>query len=167
MFCHREWPRLVGALRLTYRDRELAEEVAQEALERAVRRWSSVRSMEHPGAWVHRVAFNLAASRVRRIAAGQRAMERHGPGDVTVPGTDADHLAVRTAISALDERMRTAVVLRYYLGMSSAEAGSVMGCSGQAVRNLTHRGLRALRETLGPGIEVPAASDEEVVSDVR
>jgi RNA polymerase sigma-70 factor (ECF subfamily) len=159
-FCAREWPRLVGALSLHCGDQALAEELAQEALERACRRWASVSAMQHPGAWVHRVAMNLAASRFRRAAAGRRAAVRHGVTPSTVGGPDADQLAVRDAVAALPTRARTAVVLRYHLDYSPDEAGEVMGCSGQAVRNLTHRALRTLRSQLGHDEAVLGSSTE-------
>jgi len=163
-FCAREWPRLVGALRLAYGDQELAEDLAQEALEGACRRWRRVGAMDHPEAWVRRVAFNAAASSFRRSDAGRRAMRRHGPDAIETRAPDPELLAVRDALASLDERPRTAIVLRYYLGMTPAEAGDAMGCSGQAVRNLTHRAIRRLREVLGPdGWEL--ATMEEVASD--
>lgn len=165
VFCAREWPRVVGALRLAYGDAEFAEEIAQEALEKACLRWRRVRAMEHPSAWVHRVAFNAATSRFRRVDAGRRALSRHGPGPTEIAPTDADHLALREAIAALELRPRTALVLRYYVEMTPGEAGEVMGCSGQAVRNLTHRALQALRAELGPAVD-PGRDEQEATNDV-
>jgi RNA polymerase sigma-70 factor, ECF subfamily len=166
VFCAREWPRVVGALRLAYGDAELAEEIAQEALEKACLRWRRVRTMEHPSAWVHRVAFNAATSRFRRVDAGRRALLRHGPGTPEVAPPDADHLALRDAIASLELRPRTALVLRYYVEMTPAEAGEVMGCSAQAVRNLTHRALQALRIELGPDGDL-GRDEQEATHDVR
>lgn len=163
-FCAREWPRLVGALRLAYGDQGLAEDLAQDALERVCRRWRRVQAMDRPEAWVRRVAFNAAASTFRRADAGRRALQRHGPDASELPAPEPELLAVRDALAALDQRPRTAVVLRYYLDMTPAEAGAVMGCSGQAVRNLTHRAVGRLRDVLGPdgwelGTREEAASD--------
>lgn len=149
-FCAREWPRLVGALSLYCGDRAVAEELAQDALERVCRRWSSVRAMEHPSAWVHRVALNLAKSRLRRAGAARRALTRHGPQEDRVDSPDvAAQLTVRDAVAALPARERSALTLRYFIGLSPAEAGEIMGCSDLAVRSLTHRGLSRLRERLG------------------
>lgn len=164
-FCAREWPRVVGALRLAYGDPDLAEEIAQEALEKACLRWRRVRAMDHPSAWVHRVAFNAAASRFRRVDAGRRALLRHGPGMTEIAAPDADQLAVREAIASLELRPRTALVLRYYVEMTPGEAGEVMGCSAQAVRNLTHRALQALRVGLGPTVD-PGHDAQEATNDV-
>jgi len=78
-FCRRLHPRLVGALRLYLGEREIARELAQDALVRVIERWSEVSIMEHPEAWTYRVAFNLARSGLRRRSAERRAHGRRGP----------------------------------------------------------------------------------------
>ena len=61
-FCRREYPRLVGVLSLYCGDAGVAEELAQEALVRVYESWRRMHTMASPGAWVHRVAINLASS---------------------------------------------------------------------------------------------------------
>lgn len=102
--------------------------------------------MERPGAWVHRVAINLANSRFRRFAAERRAHVRHGAtADRYVVSDIAAAVEVRDAVAALPPRMRAAVVLRYFADMSVAETATAMGCAEGTVRSLTHKGLGALR----------------------
>lgn len=72
---------LVGALGLYTGDAALAEELAQEALARALLHWDRVGKARSPGAYVHRVAMNLANSHFRRRRAAGRALARHGPGE--------------------------------------------------------------------------------------
>lgn len=109
--------------------------------------------MTYPEAWVHRVAINLSSSRGRRVTASWRALLRHGGAPEQHETADlADRVAVREAVAGLPRRLRTALVLRFYLGYSPDEAGRVMDCSGQAVRNLTHRAVRILRKELGDGM---------------
>lgn len=151
-FCRTQWPRLVGTLHLYCGDLGLAEELAQDALERTCRRWDRVRRMNAPGPWVHRVAINLANSRFRRRSAARRAVARFGdeaPPDPDPGGTAAERVALRDAVVTLPERQRTALLLRFYADLDPDEVGQVMGCSGQAVRNLTHRAVASLRATLG------------------
>lgn len=107
-FCRREYARLVGALTLYCGDRHAAEELAQEALVRACERWPKVRQMQAPGAWVHRVALNLAKSRLRRGKAELRAYIRHGPQGKAVHGGDPDEaLTMRQAVSRLPATQRS------------------------------------------------------------
>jgi RNA polymerase sigma factor (sigma-70 family) len=147
-FCRREHPRLVGTLSLYCGDRAVAEELAQEALERAIRRWAEVERMDAPGAWVHRVAINLANSAYRRRRAERRARQRHGPAHHAVDVDTAAALAVRECVAALPRRQRAALVLRHYGGCSIAETAALLDVSEGAVKQLTHRALTALRAAL-------------------
>src|SRR5262245_45641115 len=65
-FCREVWPRLVGALSLTFGDAHVAEDLAQEALVRVLERWSRVREMSNPEGYVFQIGFNLGRSRWRR-----------------------------------------------------------------------------------------------------
>jgi RNA polymerase sigma-70 factor (sigma-E family) len=149
-FCRREHPRLVGALTLHCGDAHVAAELAQEALARACDRWEQVRGMDAPGAWVHRVALNLASSWFRRRAAERRAAARVAAGQVEDLGPDrADVLAVRAALAGLPPRQRTALVLRYYSDLSVEQTAGAMGCAPGTVKSLTSQALAALRERAG------------------
>lgn len=153
-FCLREWPRLVGAVGLYTGDVDLAEECAQEALTRACRDWRRVSEMEAPGAWVHRVAINVANSHFRRWQARRRAESRLSSGaehSYRDPEA-ADAMAVREAIAALPPTRRMAVVLRFYLGYSTADAAELMGVTESTVRSLIHRALKTLRASLSTDV---------------
>jgi RNA polymerase sigma-70 factor (sigma-E family) len=150
VFYRTEYPRLVGWLTLYVGDRCVAEELAQEAVLRALRRWRHVSGLESPGGWTWRVALNLANSTLRRRRAQGRAMrrleneeaDRDGRGDV------ASQVAVQRAVAALPDRQRTAVILRHYLDLSVQDTAARMGISHDAVRSLTKRGIAALRVRL-------------------
>lgn len=146
-FCQREHPRLVGALSLFCGDGDLAEELAQDALERACQKWPQVRTMDSPGAWVHRVALNLARSRFRRRAAERRAHARSGLSDQTHDDHDvAGAVAMRRELATLTERQRAVLVLRFYLGFDVAQTAELLSITSAAVKAATHRGLARLRD---------------------
>jgi RNA polymerase sigma-70 factor (ECF subfamily) len=165
-FCRREYPRLVGTLGLYCGDVDVAEELAQEALARACAQWRRVEGMAAPGAWVHRVAINLANSRFRRLAAQRRAEARTGNTDLSRGPDIADSVAIRTAVAALPVRQKTALVLRYYGDLPAEEVATHLGISVGAVHQLTHRALLALRNAfdvteparLAATMEAPDAS---------
>lgn len=167
-FCEGTYPKLVGALDLYLGDVHVAEELAQEALVRAARRWSRIRELDSPGGWTHRVAMNLAKSWIRRKRAEARAYAR-SEVDVAAPldvGTDVSYRrTVREAVRALPEPQRRAIVLRYYLGMSGPEAAEALGISHQAVRARTKRGIAGLRKELGPDAVGPDDPDTEEAHD--
>lgn len=146
-FCRREHPRLVGALSLFCGDADLAEEFAQDALERACQKWPQVRMMDAPGAWVHRVALNLARSRFRRRAAERRAHARSGMPDETHDDHDvAGAVALRRELANLPDRQRGVLVLRFYLGYDVAQTAALLGITKAAVKAATHRALTRLRD---------------------
>jgi RNA polymerase sigma factor (sigma-70 family) len=150
-FCDREYPRLVRALSLYCGHREVAEELAQEALVRAIERWPSVQAMRSPGGWVQRVAFNLARSSFRRRVAERRANARSESGETgTHLDPDAETaLVVRQAVAALPPRQRTVVIMRFYLDHPVETAAAALGLSPSATTSLTHRALQRLSHTLG------------------
>ncbi len=171
MFCHREFPRLVGTLTLYCGDRDVAEDLAQEALVRTVRRWSTVSQMAAPGAWVHRVAVNLANSHFRRRKAALRARIRQRSGPVIHGHVDPDTanaVALRRAVSRLPTRQRTALVLRYYADLSTAQVADAMDIAPSSVKTYVSRALENLRDDLGVtgrALVVDLTHDAEVLDD--
>ena len=145
-FCRAEHARLVGTLTLYTGDPAVVHDLAQEALARACAKWAAVRRMDAPGAWVHRVAINLANSSFRRRRAERAAVTRLGGRREAVDAAEpSDVLAVRRAVAALPPRMRTALVLRYYSDLSVDQAAEAMGCRPGTVKSLTSQALTALR----------------------
>ena len=143
-----EYPRLASALTLYCGDRELAAELAQEAMARACRHWGRVQHMESPGAWVRRVAINLANSAYRRRKVHQRIRRR--AFTIDDPGSDVGAaVAVRAAVAQLPERQRTALVFRYFADLPISEVAELMDCSPNTVKSLTHQAIANLRRTAG------------------
>lgn len=99
-FCEQR-PMIVGALILYCGRADVAEELAQDALALACNKWSRIQKMEMPGAWLHRVALNLANSYFRRKAAERRAKARMGSEPLTYLDQDvAAYADVRAAIAS-------------------------------------------------------------------
>jgi RNA polymerase sigma-70 factor, ECF subfamily len=159
-FCRSEWPRLVGSLGLYVGDRELAEDLAQEALIRVCANWAKVRDAESPSAWAHRVAFNLAKSHHRRQATWRRLRPRVltplGPVDTD----EAAAVAVRDAVAALPDAQREALVLRYFADLSVHDVALATGLPENTVKTHTRRALESLRRRgFLEADDVPASAD--------
>jgi Sigma-70 region 2 len=73
-FYEREYHRVVGFAYAVAGSWEAAEDAAQEAFLRVHRDWGRVGRYDQPGAWVRRVAANLAISAFRRRLAEARAL---------------------------------------------------------------------------------------------
>jgi RNA polymerase sigma-70 factor (ECF subfamily) len=150
-FCIAEYPRLVGSLILFTGDADLAADLAQEALARAIRHWSRLEKMTSPGAWVHRVALNLAKRAGAKKQREQIVCERLAALQAASVQAEADSaLVVRAAVLGLPERQRAAIVLRYYADLPVAEVAQIMRIAEGTVRALTHQGTEKLRLLLQP-----------------
>lgn len=143
-----EFPRLAGALTLYTGDRELALELAQEAMARACRHWPRVQHFDAPGAWVHRVGINLANSAFqrtrRRLQSPLQPLLGQPEPAVSDPSTA---LAVRAAVARLPRRQRSALVLRYFVDLPVDEVARLLHCSPGTVKALTFQAIANLRRT--------------------
>src|SRR5918992_5827136 len=77
-FYEREYHRVVGFAYAVAGSWEAPEDATQEAFLRAHRQWERVGRYDQPGAWVRRVAANLAVSAFRRRLAEAPAVVRLG-----------------------------------------------------------------------------------------
>jgi RNA polymerase sigma-70 factor (ECF subfamily) len=136
---------LARTLTVALADRAAAEEAAQEALTRALRRWRHVRALDRPAAWLYVVAMNHVHDRWRRE---HREPQYNGERDAATldpTGGVATAVSVRDAITTLPPRQREAVVLRYLADLPLADIADAMGCAVGTVKATLHQALGALR----------------------
>jgi RNA polymerase sigma-70 factor (ECF subfamily) len=146
-FCAAEYPRLVKVIGLLVSDVHLAEDLAQEALIRACRRWSEIQRYDSPGGWVHRVGINLALSALRSRRTRRRIDSRIEEWrESRVVSEPAGVLAMRQAVAGLPDREREVVVLRYLADYSVADVAATLRCPEGTVKTLTRRALERLRQ---------------------
>src|SRR5580704_14934223 len=81
-FAAEAWEPLLRTGYLMTGDAKDAEDLVQETLLKVARRWSRVRSMDHPAAYARRILINLVL-----YEAGRRSRQRAGPR----PPTTARH----------------------------------------------------------------------------
>jgi RNA polymerase sigma-70 factor (ECF subfamily) len=109
--------------------------------------------------WLFGIASHKVAEHYRRR---RDSVPLESAGDLRDPQALPEEVAwQRGRMAAISRALRTippdraeALVLRIFAGMSSAEAGQVMGKSDAAVRMLVHRGLRDLHKLLTLSEEV-------------
>ena len=123
-----ELPRLV-ALARGLCGAHLAEDVAQEAMLVAYRRWRHVSDLEQPDLWVRRTCANLAVSQFRRRlvelrATARLAGRRQPPIELSTSGEE-----FWAAVRALPHRQAQAAALRYVYDMPVAEIAATLGTS--------------------------------------
>jgi RNA polymerase sigma-70 factor (sigma-E family) len=141
-------------LRLAYTltgNRADAEDVVQEALARALARWSRISGMSDVDAYVRRMVVNEHTSWWRRFRRRESPVEAVSDGPNVEAGRvePDDRRRIWLACQALPEAQRTAVVLRYYEQLEYAEIASLTGVREGSVRSRVSRGIAALRSELG------------------
>ena len=143
-----EHARLFGALCLVTGDRHEAEEILQDAFLRLWERWDRVRGLDDPSAYLFRTAMNVFRNRYRRAALGVRRTLSLAPSEDAF-GTVEDRDVVVRALRGLTPDQRAAVVLTGYVGLTSEEAGKMLGMRAGTVRTLATRARTAIREKAG------------------
>ncbi|MHC4914170.1 MAG: RNA polymerase sigma factor [Planctomycetota bacterium] len=119
-----------------------ADDVVQEAFLIAWREMRSLRDPARFGAWVRRIAANLASAAARRRPAAAARAPSPAAAD------DLRDVAVREAVASLPDHYRIPIWLRYAEGLSGPEVAERLGVSHAALRVVLHRGTRILREKL-------------------
>jgi RNA polymerase sigma-70 factor (ECF subfamily) len=152
------------------KNREDAEEVAQDVLLKVFRKIKAFRGDAALSSWIYRITFNTAMSRLRTLRFSRPAevperLATRADGDdqtqrradvvdwTMVPDETYLRLQLRKkierALSTLPAIYRTPIVLRDIHGLSTEEASAALKVKSQTLKSRLHRGRLALREQLG------------------
>jgi RNA polymerase sigma-70 factor (sigma-E family) len=134
------------------RDRELAEDVAQEAFARLITHLPSIRDPDAVEAYLRRSVVNLCRKHWRRVSRERSFLRQEGPAIATRTTAQPDVARRNQLAGALDRlpyRQRAALVLRFYEDLTERQTAQALGCAVGTVKSLVFRGLRALREEIG------------------
>lgn len=154
--------RLVGVQNIT-----LAEDVAQEALLRALRNWSMGGVPANPSAWITRVAMNLArdALRHQRMSAGKEpALVTHHEQNLATPAVaweaaheirdDALRLMFVCCHPSVAPDAQVILALKVLCGFSTAEIARAFLSSDAAIEKQLTRTKQRIHDA-GIGFEIP------------
>jgi RNA polymerase sigma-70 factor (ECF subfamily) len=144
------------AFRIAYsvlRQREDAEDVAQEALARAYRKRGSLRDPARFRAWLARMTWRLALDHRR---AGKRREQREQTAVAMAAQPNAEDVAAQNefrtrlfaAIDALPGKVRIVVVLAGIEGHNMREVASLLGVPEGTVKSRLHDARQRLLEVL-------------------
>ncbi len=133
-----------------------AEDLVQTSLVKLYRAWPRLDlASASPDAYLRTIIVNTRRSwwqtRWRRESPTASVPDRPDPAEGGGDPADRQALGslVRSALAALPRRRRAVLVLRYLEDLPEAEVASLLGCSVGTVKTHAHRGLRALRGSLG------------------
>ncbi len=170
LLLHRYRTPLVNFLYRMVRNREQAEDLAQEVFLRVYRARAEYVPSAKFTTWLFRIATNLALNSVRdnryqkledSIDAPVRIDSEEGderPLDIAEKHPNIEqHLVedarvkmIRHAIDKLPEKQRAAVLLHKYEELDYAEIAKILSCSESALKSLLFRAYEALRVELAP-----------------
>ncbi|MGH2378562.1 MAG: RNA polymerase sigma factor [Candidatus Limnocylindria bacterium] len=146
------WQALYLACRATlYRSAALivgeaeAEEVVQDAFERAMREPDFFGRVRDPLAWLRTVSTRVALARLRRRALWEKAKELVGRGHHQ---SDSQRADITSALERLPAKQRAAVVLRYYHDAPYSEIAAALEMDEASVGPLLTRARAALKASL-------------------
>jgi len=146
--------RMVHGVLLARTPRSETEDLVQQVFVIAFRSLGSLRDPKALGAWLATIARTQAADWHRR-----RPAEVELPVDVA--GDDEDGCeaeAVLQTIRGLPIAYRETLVLRLVEGLTGPEIAARTGLTAGSVRVNLHRGMRLLRERLGPSDPRPESA---------
>ena len=145
------------AFRVAYsvlRQREEAEDVAQEAFTRAYRRFRQLRDRTRFRAWLVRMTWRLALDRQRgerRRLTRDTAWVDGAPAAAPAPPEPVERLRAQElwrAIDALPPKLRMAVVLANIEGHGTGEVAALLGVPAGTVKSRLFEARRRLKEML-------------------
>lgn len=130
-------------------DRQLSQDLLQEALTKTYVAWPRLRDPSKAEAYTRKAITTTAISWYRRRSWGER------PSDTVPDAVHASHddeVATRdlvwSALQQLPPRQRAAIVLRYYEDLTEAQTADVLGCAVGTVKSQVAAGISKLRDQL-------------------
>lgn len=148
----RHWPTAwQRAFAVTGR-RQVADDVAQDAIVHALDRLDDLADASLFGAWLGRIVVRRGIDVLRRES---RLVALDAVGDPVVEWNlgDGREGALRTAVAGLDLDRRTVIVLRYWLDLTPPEIAEALELPLGTVHSRLARGMADLRQAMAE--EVP------------
>ncbi len=150
------------------RDEALAEDLTQDVFVSALRHVRELQAPDRFRAWLmaiahRRVLNHWRDSAIRPVPADRLNASEDAPeaqfgtidDDLEAVAAHLDGSVVLAATTDLTDLQRQVIALRFVAGLSLAETAEAMDRSVNAVKNLQHHALAALRRRLGPAVGVP------------
>lgn len=141
------------------RDREAADDLVQDALERAVARWALRRRDGDLRAWLFAILHNLFIDALRRRRRRGLQVALDEAAELPAPAGDPDAASgVRDVLGALDAlpgEQRAVILLVGVEELSYEAAARVLGVPVGTVMSRLSRGREKLRRALEPAASAP------------
>ena len=132
---------LLGFAYLLCKDDHLAQDLVQEALAKAHRKWAGIDS---PDAYIRRTIVRDLCSWKRRKSSGEWVTDQLPESGGSAPGPE-DRAAMWAVLGELPRQQRAVLVLRFYEDLDDGAIADALGCSQVTVRSHASKALAHLR----------------------
>lgn len=132
------------------RDREQAEDLAQEVFLLLHRNLAKLKSNDHVTFWLRKVTCHRAIDQARRRRFWPKFSLERAPEPIAC-ATGGDSMLARTLarlVGSLPEKQRAVVILRYQEDLEPAEIAELLGMPVATVKSYLQRALALLRQKL-------------------
>jgi RNA polymerase sigma-70 factor (ECF subfamily) len=153
------WPEAYRLAAAILRDRNLAEDVAQESCATMARSLATLKDARTFSSWLYRIVSNRAVSAARKL---HPTVPIEAASEVSAHFDSTGALDLYNALATLPVDQRAAIVLHYYGGLNSFEIAEALGVAAPTVRFRIMLARRALAKALAP-----SGNASEVLSHVR
>jgi RNA polymerase sigma-70 factor (ECF subfamily) len=148
-----EIPRLRRYARSLLRDRDSADDLVQDCLERALSRMDNWRTGDNPRSWLFTIMHHLFVDQTRKVKRRSEVVVEgiEDGAAMSTPAVQAETIASREivdALMALGPDRRAALLLVAVEGFSYAEAAHVLGIPAGTLMSRLARGREDLRGLL-------------------
>ena len=146
-----EIPRLRRYARALLHDREAADDLVQDSLERALSRLDNWRGGESPQRWLFTIMHNLFIDHKRRVVRRREVRPLSQADSIVSPPAQFESVVSRElfeALQAIAPERREALLLVAAEGLTYAEAASVLGVPTGTVMSRIARAREELRASL-------------------
>jgi RNA polymerase sigma factor (sigma-70 family) len=146
--------KILGTLTAVLGERAAAEDCAQDAFERAFRKWETWQPIAPAEAWVHRIAINAAVSyrRKMRLREVDEVIRRIGhPGVAPDPQQLIESRDLTDALAGLPPKQAAAIVLRHYHGYTNRAIAQSLGIPERTIASRLAVAKKRLRAVLQHG----------------
>ena len=148
-----EIPRLRRYAQGLLRERDKADDLVQDTLERALARLDNWRNDDSPRRWLFTIMHHIFIDQGRKVARrGEKSMLSLDSGEaLAAPATPVDTMAtldILDALQAIAPERRAALMIVGVEGFSYAEAADILGIPAGTLMSRISRGRDDLRQLL-------------------
>src|SRR6266849_7683357 len=143
--------KILGTLTAMLGDRAAAEDCAQDAFERAYKKWNTWKPIAPAEAWVHRIAINAGVSYQRKMRLREvgEVIRRIGRPELAPdPQNLVERRDLAEALAKLPPKQAAAIVLRHYHGYTNRAIAQALGIPERTVASRLAMAKNRLRAIL-------------------